>query len=149
MKIKNLGILDYFCKFSIQFPNTVFRARSLCSATFFSIEDSKFVGPNLHGVKKCLLFTWNSILLQTMWLTTLEFFPHILPIVKWKILYWKLKKKLISIYAYHTRSASFGFARTIMFVNYLLIIFHCYINVPILIYALCEDLWWSERLNSN
>jgi hypothetical protein len=79
-------------RFSTQFPNATSKASSLCSAKVLSQEDSKFVDHVLHGVKKALFFTSNTIFLQTMWLTFLKKIPHIILIIQSKILRLKVKK---------------------------------------------------------
>jgi hypothetical protein len=86
---------------STQFPNTISKTSSLCSAKVLSQEDSKFAHLVLHGIKKVIFFTSNATILQSMWSTFLKLFLHIILIVKSKILWLnlKIKKNKKSIYA--------------------------------------------------
>jgi hypothetical protein len=64
----------FFGGFSIQFSKVESKASSLCSIKVLSQEDSKFADHALHGVKKALFFTSNTIILQFMWSTFLKLF---------------------------------------------------------------------------
>jgi hypothetical protein len=57
----------FFGGFSTQFPNTISKASSLCSAKVLSQEDSKFADLVLQRIKEVLFFSSNAIILQSMW----------------------------------------------------------------------------------
>jgi hypothetical protein len=64
--------------FLIQFPNIISKALTFYGSKVLSQEDSKFVEPILHVVKKAPFFTPNTIVLQSMKSTFLKKFPHII-----------------------------------------------------------------------
>jgi hypothetical protein len=66
VNLKIFWVFIFFCRFSIQFLNTISKASSFCGANVLSQEYSKFVDLVLQGVEKTLLFTSNAIILQSM-----------------------------------------------------------------------------------
>jgi hypothetical protein len=74
MKINIFGIFMNFYEFPTQFPNTISKASTLCSAKDLSQEDSKITHHVLQGVKKAPFHTLNAIILQSMWSTFLKLF---------------------------------------------------------------------------
>jgi hypothetical protein len=72
MEIKGFWILFYFNGFSTQFPKTISKTSTLCSV--LSQEDSKFAELILQDVKRALLFTSNTIILQFFETCSIHFF---------------------------------------------------------------------------
>jgi hypothetical protein len=56
LKNENKYFLRFYflCGYSTQFPNTISKASSMCSAKILSQKDLKFADPILHVVKKAL-----------------------------------------------------------------------------------------------
>ena len=64
--------------FQLNFSNIISKTLVVGSAKVLSQEDSKSFGPSLEGARKALFFTSKAKIMQFVWSTFMELFPHII-----------------------------------------------------------------------